>query len=205
VVPLDAGLTPDLPDFVSVVPVRTPTLPPATHTNAWVLGRGDLTVFDPASPWDDEQARLAAALKGRIAQGERVERIVLTHHHDDHVGGAEALRKALGDVPVAAHPVTASLVAGRIRVDETIDDDAVLCCGGVELRALFTPGHAPGHLAFVEATTGVTVAGDLVAGIGTILIAPDDGDLGQYLDSLDRLRASGAKVLLPAHGPALHQ
>ena len=49
-----------------VVPVRTPTLPPATHTNAYVLGRRRLTIIDPASPWPDEQARLAEALQADL-------------------------------------------------------------------------------------------------------------------------------------------
>src|SRR5690606_38154488 len=94
---------------VRVLAVRSPTLPPATHTNCYVAGTDRLTVFDPASPWPEEQARLAEALD---AAG-RVERVVLTHHHPDHVSGTEALRRHLADlghdVPVLAHPRTAAL------------------------------------------------------------------------------------------------
>lgn len=192
-------------DGIAVVPVRTPTLAPATHTNTYIVGEGRLTVFDPASPYEDEQGRLADALLERVATGERVERIVLTHHHDDHVSGAEALRAKLGGVPIVAHLVTAQLVAAKIRVDETWSDNETRDCGGRKLVGLFTPGHAPGHLVFRDEASGAIVAGDLVAGIGTILIDPVDGDLGLYLSSLERIRAIGASVLLPSHGPPLTQ
>ena len=75
--------------------------------------------------------------------------------------------------------------------------------GGIELTALFTPGHAPGHLALLQRDTGTVVAGDLVAGVGTIAIDPREGNLQDYLDSLERLKQEGATTLLPAHGPAL--
>ncbi len=188
---------------VAVVPVRTPTLPPATHTNTWIVGDGELTVFDPASPWEDEQGRLAQALTARVAEGERVARIVLTHHHADHVGGAEALRRQFPDAPILAHPRTTALVADAIRVDRSWEDGEALDCGGRRLVATFTPGHAPGHLVFQDADSGVTIAGDMVAGVGTILIDPRDGDLGEYLDSLARLRALAPTLLLPAHGEPL--
>ena len=80
---------------IAVVAVRTPTLPPATHTNSWVLGRGSLTVVDPASPYEDERLRLHRALAERCRAGERVDRLFLTHHHHDHVAGAMDLRDRL--------------------------------------------------------------------------------------------------------------
>lgn len=192
---------------IRVVAVRTPTLAPATHTNTYVVGEGRLTVFDPASPYEDEQQRLATLLAARIAGGEVLERIVLTHHHDDHVSGAEALRQRFetpdAPIPVAAHPETARRVSGRIRVDEPWEGGERRECGGRTLAALFTPGHAPGHLVFHDIESGAVVAGDMVAGIGTILIDPEDGDLGQYLASLDAMKALDPQVLLPSHGPAL--
>ncbi|MCO4747521.1 MAG: MBL fold metallo-hydrolase [Proteobacteria bacterium] len=195
-------------DFISsriaVVPVRTPTLPPATHTNTWVLGEGELAVFDPASPWEDEQRHLYGMLAERIATGERVSKIVLTHHHHDHVAGAEALRDALGGhIPILAHAETANRV--DLRVDQTLSEGEVLEVGGCTLDLMHTPGHAPGHLVFRDRETRAVVAGDMVAGVGTILIEPGDGHLGQYLDSLERMAASGVGALLPAHGPVLEQ
>jgi ribonuclease/clavin/mitogillin len=189
---------------IARVPVRTPTLPPATHTNTWVLGEGDMAVFDPASPWEGEQRMLYELLAERVAIGERVTHIVLTHHHHDHVAGAEALRDALGgEVPILAHPATAERV--NMRIDATLDEGDVLEVGGCILDLMHTPGHAPGHLVFKDRDTGAMVAGDMVAGVGTILIEPGDGHLGQYLDSLARMKAQGLTALLPAHGPMLEQ
>lgn len=189
---------------IAVVPVRTPTLAPATHTNTWVLGEGELAVFDPASPWEDEQRMLHGMLAERIATGERVSHIVLTHHHHDHVAGAEALRDALGgDIPIFAHEATASRV--DLRVDEHLEEGQLLEVGGCRLDIMHTPGHAPGHLVFRDQDTGSVVAGDMVAGVGTILIEPGDGHLGQYLESLERMRATDPGALLPAHGPVLDQ
>lgn len=192
---------------IDVVPVRTPTLPPATHTNVWLVGDGRITVVDPASPWEDEQARLFDVLWERVSAGERVERLFLTHHHHDHVAGAVDLQRRfreLGrEVPISAHPVTIELLAERVPVQEAVEHDDVLVCGNRTLRAIHTPGHAPGHLVLHDESSGAMVAGDMVAGVGTIAIDPVEGDLQDYLDSLERLASRAPRVLLPAHGPAL--
>lgn len=194
-------------DGLEIVAVRTPTLPPATHTNTWIVGEGALTVIDPASPFEDEQRRFFDHLDERRATGEEVERILLTHHHHDHVSGVVALVAALADegvrVPVLAHAATAELVRDRIVVDEHIEDGSILRAGGRTLTALHTPGHAPGHLVFQDEGAGWMIAGDMVAGIGTILLHPDEGDLGHYLASLERMRRCSPTVLLPSHGPDL--
>ena len=193
-----------LPVGFACVPVRTPTLPPATHTNCWLVGQGLISVFDPASPYEDEQRLLARTLQARIAGGEAVERIVLTHHHHDHIAGAAALRDIIGsEIPILAHAETARRIAEDIRIDATLADGERLECGSVTLDTLHTPGHAPGHLAFRSTDGAAVIAGDLVAGVGTILIDPRDGHLTQYLDSLERVRALGTERLLPAHGPVL--
>jgi ribonuclease/clavin/mitogillin len=192
---------------IQVVPVRTPTLPPATHTNCYIVGKGSLSIFDPASPWEDEQQHLNAQLQTRFEKNEKVERIVLTHHHADHVSGALALQshlRTLGqDVPILAHPKTAELLGETLPVDEDWNDAQEIDCGGRTLKALFTPGHAPGHLIFLDPQSRAVIAGDMVAGLGTIILEPHEADLGQYLDSLSMMRTLKASVLLPAHGPPL--
>ena len=187
---------------ISVVPVRTPTLPPATHTNTYAVGHDTLTLVDPASPYEDEQERLASVLR---ETGLPIERVLLTHHHHDHVSGVHALRDAFPDVVVAAHDLTIQRLAGRVTVDERLEDGDVIECGGVTLNALFTPGHAPGHLVFHDHDSGAVIAGDMVAGVGTILIDEVDGDLELYLNSLQAMRDLRPTVLLPAHGEPLRQ
>lgn len=190
---------------IDVVPVRTPTLPPATHTNTWILGDAHLSIVDPASPWEDEQARLFADLSARVEAGATIERIVLTHHHHDHVSGAVDLQRRFAQrgcvLPIATHAATAALLSFEIQ--ETIVDRQVLRCDGLQLVAHHTPGHAPGHLVFHDPDSGAVVAGDLVAGIGTIAIDPREGDLQDYLDSLEHVRGLSPTALLPAHGPIL--
>jgi glyoxylase-like metal-dependent hydrolase (beta-lactamase superfamily II) len=190
---------------VGVFPVRTPTLPPATHTNCYLVGADEVVVIDPASPYAEEQAALDAALADLAGQGRRIVEIWLTHHHGDHVGGAAHLAARLG-VPVAAHPVTAALVSPGISVARPLADGETMALAGEpvrRLRPVFTPGHAPGHLCFLEETTGFLVAGDMVAGIGTILIDPDEGDMRLYLASLERMKALAPRALLPAHGDVI--
>ncbi len=177
---------------VRVIPVRTPTLPPATHTNVWLLGDHHVTVIDPASPYPDEQERLDDILEMYM-----VERIVLTHHHQDHVGGAVDLRARTG-VRIAAHRATAQRVP--FEVDEFIEDGDVLGTDAGVWTAVHTPGHAPGHLCFHNPGLGLVV-GDMVTGIGTILLDPPEGVLSEYLASLQALLDLAPTRLYPAHGP----
>ena len=180
---------------VAVVSVRTPTIPPATHTNTWILGDRRVVVVDPASPWGDEQARLAEALSDV-----EVAAIVLTHHHADHVGGAADLAARTG-APVWAHPETQGRVP--VAVTRTLEDHDVLVTDAGSWRVIHTPGHDRGHICLHDEASGAVVAGDMVAGVGTILLDPPEGDLARYLASLDRLRGLRPTRLLPAHGPTI--
>lgn len=188
-------LTP-VSEGVRVIALQTPTLPPATHTNTYVLGARDVVVVEPASPSPQEQQRLFDAL-GRASL--RVRAVFLTHHHVDHIGAVEAVVARTG-APVWAHAQTASRVpfaVDRMLTEgEEIEDDTGRCWS-----VLHTPGHAPGHLVLRD-PEGVLVAGDMVAGVGTILIEPSEGHMASYLASLERMR-EGSRVLLPSHGPPL--
>lgn len=186
---------------IVLFPVRTPTLPPATHTNCYIVGKERLIVIDPASPFPKEQQRLAAfidALPGTV------EAIALTHEHHDHVGGAVALAEHLGKgkrLPIWAHAEAAKRV--QFTVDHHLEDGDVIDLGTVTLDVLHTPGHARGHLCYIDRADRSAIVGDMVAGLGTILIEPGDGDLQVYLDQLARLRDRDLSVLMPSHGPAM--
>jgi glyoxylase-like metal-dependent hydrolase (beta-lactamase superfamily II) len=177
---------------IRTLALRTPTLPPAAHTNVYLVGPvgGPVVVVDPGSPYPEEQAALAAALTDVP-----IAAIALTHHHGDHTGGAQALADARG-VPIVAHAVTADALEGIVTVTRTLADGEDID----GLVAVHTPGHAWGHLCFTLGNA--TIAGDMVAGVGTILIAPGDGDMAVYFQSLERLLAVGG-TLLPAHGPPI--
>ncbi len=186
-----------------VLPVRTRTIPPATHTNVWMPGGERFVLFDPGSDRPEELGRLRRLVDRRREGGVPLESIVLTHHHPDHISGAAALARTL-DVPVAAHPRTLETLAAPAGVaTREIRDGDVIDLGGVTLRTLHTPGHAVGHLAFEVPERDAVIAGDLLSGFSTILIHPDEGDMGDYLASLRRIRDTGRSRMLPAHGPPL--
>jgi len=198
------GLVPAATDDVPATPVpvapgirvlalRSPTLPPAAHTNVYLVGpeTGPVAVIDPGSPYPDQQALLDRALSEVPAAA-----ILLTHHHGDHIGGASALAQRWS-IPIAAHAATARRLAGRVNVTRTIEDGET----AYGATAIFTPGHAEGHLCF--AVGDATIAGDMVAGLGTILVDPVEGDMAVYVASLERLLARPPMMLLPAHGPMI--
>ena len=225
---LSAGIRPDLVErFLSIeqargvperritfrpnyicFPVRTPTRPPATHTCCYIVHNSkEMLIFDPGSPYEDEQQALAECVDEMIAEGRHVREIILTHLHPDHVGGVNALKSHLGGaVPVGAHAQTAAALED-IHVDHLIEDDEVITLARepqIQLRALHTPGHALGHLCFHDEARGVLMTGDNIVGVGSVLIDPPQGNMRDYLQSLERMRSlSGLSVLLGGHGPAV--
>lgn len=196
-----------VPD-VLMVPLETATLPPATTTNAYLIGAKDVLVLDPGGE-GAEAERLVRHVRRRVAEtGGRPAGIVVTHHHGDHVGGAAAAASAL-DVPVHAHPETWSRWAGSAglraagRARELREGDTMKLSGGERLRAMHTPGHAAGHVALLEETQGSLFAGDLVSGLSTILIDSGPGEFDRFIASLERIRDAGARTIFPAHGPPM--
>jgi endoribonuclease LACTB2 len=198
-------------------PVRTPTKPPATHTNCYLIyNSSEILVIDPGSPYEDEQQALAECVDDLLgvgrAGGKTVREIILTHVHPDHAAGVNALNDHLEQklgarVPVAAHGLTAESLKNQVNVDRYIEADEVLEFSGepsIRLRALYTPGHAHGHLCFYDERTGALLSGDNIVGFGSVLIDPPEGNMRDYLDSLERMRAlPNLTVLFGGHGPAI--
>jgi glyoxylase-like metal-dependent hydrolase (beta-lactamase superfamily II)/8-oxo-dGTP pyrophosphatase MutT (NUDIX family) len=205
---LEAGAIPPIffAPAVQMIPLLAPALAPLTHTNAFLVGTGPVYLIDPGATDPDEQRRLFGALDAAAAEGRRVSAVVLTHHHPDHVGAANAVA-ARHRVPVWAHPWTAERLRGRIEVDRPLNEGDRLDLGPApggsgrwHLESLFTPGHAPGHLAFWEPRYRLLFAGDMVSTLSSVIVAPPEGDLTLYLDSLRRLMNFDCRLLLPAHG-----
>jgi len=162
-----------------------------TGNNTYLLDGTIPTLIDAGVGHPDHLAAIAAALGGRpLAQ------VLLTHKHTDHVTGVPALAARWPELRVR------SLDAATGAGPDLLNDGQYVHAGDTVVRVLATPGHAPDHACFVSGDDVYT--GDLIRTGGTIVIAASrGGDLRAYLDSLRRVRALGAKRLLPGHGPAI--
>jgi ribonuclease/clavin/mitogillin len=190
----------ELSRTIALFPARTPTLPPATHTNSYALGSREVLLVEPATPYEDERRAWVEWARSLPAQGRTLAAVVATHHHIDHVGGARELLAELR-LPLWAHAETAKRL--DVPVARTlVDGETLVLHGAVEERwtVLHTPGHAPGHVCLWNEEERAVVVGDMVASEGTILIEPRDGDMRVYLEQLERLAALDARLALPAHG-----
>ncbi|MBL8955421.1 MAG: MBL fold metallo-hydrolase [Myxococcaceae bacterium] len=186
---------------IRIFPLRTPTLPPAAHTNCYVVGNSDLLIVDPGSPDDEETDRLLSFVRELMTDGYKPRAVVLTHHHGDHVGGAARVMKEL-NLPLWCHAVTAERLP-ELNAARLLNDNELIPLGGIDLIVHHTPGHARGHICLEHKASHAMIVGDMVAGVGTIVIDPPEGDMGEYLRQLQRLKDLGARTLYPAHGPPL--
>jgi glyoxylase-like metal-dependent hydrolase (beta-lactamase superfamily II) len=179
----------------TIILAPNPSLMSGPGTNTIVLGSGigGATVIDPAV---DDTAYLDTIVEEGAKRGD-IGRILITHGHPDHVGGALALKKRLG-VPVYAFSREGVPVA-----DEEIADGTAFPAGDDTLRTIHTPGHRFDHLCYFLEGQGTLFAGDMVAGVGTVVIIPPEGDMQDYLDSLKRLQEMDIAEIVPAHGPTI--
>jgi endoribonuclease LACTB2 len=182
-------------------PMRTKPLPPATHTNAYLVGERELVLIDPGSDAPEELEQLFALIDQLAAVGRRLKMIVVTHHHSDHRAGADAVRTRYR-VPVVGHPDAAK----HLRLDVALKDGEWIPllpgeAGDWNLHVLHTPGHTRDGLCLLHRRTRSLFCGDLIpGGRGTVIIDPPDGDMAQYLASLSRLLEEPVEALFPAHG-----
>lgn len=179
-----------------------------TGTGTYIVGRDQpgagVAVIDPG-PIDD--AHLASLLEA--VRGQTVSHILVTHTHRDHAPLARPFAEAVGAPILAARPPVRTVHASAA-LDEDDDDafrpDVALTGGerlvgdGWTIEALFTPGHASNHMAFVLEDENALFCGDHVMGWSTTVIAPPDGDMADYMTSLDGVIARQFTTLWPTHG-----
>jgi hydroxyacylglutathione hydrolase len=157
-------------------------------TNTYLLGERELVVVDPG-PSDAEHVDRIVQTAGEV--GAPIVLIVVTHHHPDHLPGADRLRRKTG-AALAAHE-------GIAAVDRPLAHGQQVPADGETLEVVATPGHASTHLCFLLRERELLFSGDHVVGHGTVVISPPDGDMGAYLDSLALLRQYPVRRILPGH------
>jgi ribonuclease/clavin/mitogillin len=191
---------------VMLAPLATATLPPATTTNCVLIGEQRVFILDPATELERDRERLFETLDRWLVEGKTLGGVLLSHHHPDHVGAVQVTAERYG-LEVFAHPETlARLDLGGVpsapiehghKFDLGLAPDG---SPGWTLEAFFTPGHALGHLVFIESRYRTAIVGDLVSTLSTIVIDPPEGHMATYLESLQAILDKNIGVLVPAHG-----
>jgi glyoxylase-like metal-dependent hydrolase (beta-lactamase superfamily II) len=191
-----------------VTRVLAPNASPYTFsgTQTHVVGTRDLAIIDPGP--DDGQHIQALC---RVIADRPVAAIVITHHHRDHSPASRPLAAITG-APIVG-PRAHYVVSDAARLDAAFDaeyaPDRVLAEGdlvagdGWTLQAIATPGHTSNHFAYALRESGALFSGDHVMGWATSVVSPPDGDMGDYMASLDKLLVRDDRVYYPGHGEAI--
>ena len=178
-----------------------------TGTCAYVVGSGEVAIVDPG-PKSEAQVE---ALLGAIA-GERLAAILVTHTHLDHAPAAALLRARSGAqiIGCAPHqPLDRGKIEGptldaahdaNYAPDKILEDGETLRVGGATLQAIATPGHTANHLCYALIEEKTLFTGDHVMAWATTVVAPPDGSMRAYLDSIEKLLGRDDRLYWPAHG-----
>jgi ribonuclease/clavin/mitogillin len=197
-----------LPDFtrhsqrVATVLGHNPGPFTGPGTNTYIVGAGGRPLLlDTGAGVPVYEEMLPEALK-QLSRTDKLDRIVCTHAHADHIGGVPQVHRRFGSLEVLKKPWPGKDEVARAPIS-AIEDGAKIEVEGATLRAIHTPGHAPDHLCFFLEEERAVFTGDVVLGAGTTVIPDDTGDLGQYMDSLRRLLELDPVLIYPAHGPVV--
>ncbi|MFI5509777.1 MBL fold metallo-hydrolase [Mycobacterium sp. NPDC051804] len=177
-------------ETASVLLCDNPGIMTLEGTNTWVLqgpGSDEMVIVDPG-PEDDEHIELIAGL-GKIPL------VLISHKHEDHTGAIDKIVDRTG-------AVVRSVGSGFLRgLGGPLTDGEVIDAAGLRITVMATPGHTADSVSFLLDDAVLTA--DTVLGRGTTVIDKEDGSLREYLDSLQRLRGVGHRMVLPGHGPDL--
>ncbi|MDP3895088.1 MAG: MBL fold metallo-hydrolase [Mesorhizobium sp.] len=177
-------------------------------TNSYIVGAETLAIVDPGPEDDAHYTALIAAIAGRP-----VSHIFVSHTHRDHSPLARRLQAATGAIVAAEGPHRSArpLRIGELNpLDASADtefapdlvlaDDRLVSGDGWAMRTIHTPGHAANHVVFALEGTGVLFSADHVMAWATSIVAPPDGAMSDYMESLERMLARDDRIYLPGHG-----
>jgi glyoxylase-like metal-dependent hydrolase (beta-lactamase superfamily II)/8-oxo-dGTP pyrophosphatase MutT (NUDIX family) len=186
------GVPKRLDRFVTRVIAPNPGMMTGPGTNSYLVGEDQLAVIDPGPLIDSHVRRILDEAKGRLRW------ILCTHTHVDHSPAAAALKQASG-AQIVGRPAPSGQDA-TFSPDRIPDDEERFTLGKLSFKALHTPGHASNHLCYLLEETGMLFTGDHVMQGSTVVINPPDGNMRQYLASLERLLVLEIAILAPGHG-----
>jgi glyoxylase-like metal-dependent hydrolase (beta-lactamase superfamily II) len=173
-------------------------------TQTYLLGERELAVIDPGPDLPDHLDALERAIGGRPVRA-----IVCTHTHRDHSPASRPLHERTGAPIIGCAPLALETVGPRADAafdgdyspERVLKDGEELEIDGEPMTAVATPGHTSNHLCL--AYRGALITGDHVMGWSTTVVVPPDGDMAEYMRSLDKLRQRDDRIYYPAHGPAV--
>ena len=177
-----------------------------TGTQTYLVGTSEVAVIDPGPDLPEHVEAIAEAIGGRP-----VAAILCTHTHRDHSPAAAPLAQRTGAAIVGCAPLALEAVGpradaafdGDYRPDRVLEDGEAIAVDGRAITAVATPGHTSNHLCFALEGSGALFTGDHVMGWSTTVVVPPDGDMADYMCSLEKLRQRDDRILYPAHGPAV--
>lgn len=177
-------------------------------TGTYIIGEGKVAVIDPGPA---DSVHIDSLLKG--LDGETISHVLVTHTHMDHSPGCALLREHC-DAPTYAYgPHGAGKLESGIQVEEggdmefepdvLVKDGDIISGDGWSVECVYTPGHTSNHMCFAYREQKALFTGDHVMGWSTSIISPPDGDMGDYLKSLEKLLGRDDKIFWPTHGPSI--
>ncbi len=189
------------------LPVRSNTLPPADRTNAMIVGP---FLLDPSPADEAELERLIRTMEAFAVEHHPVEALFLTHHHPDHHQFANVLARRLG-LPIHLSEDTQRRIEGRkgrayfegIALHHRRDGEVLTRWRGEEVLVIAVPGHDEGQLALAPRGMAWFFVGDLIQGVGTVVISAPEGHMGRYFQTLEKVIALDPGVIIPSHGIAM--
>ena len=191
-------------DGIQILAVRSATLPPATRTNALLLGDADATklLVDPSPNSEEEYRCLLNTIEGKM-----LDAVFLTHHHPDHHQFSNQLARLLC-IPIILSEDTLyrlTLKYGgnyfeNVKLQFAAENEELTRWHGSPVRVYEIPGHDAGHLGLAPDSRAWFLVGDLIQGIGTVVIPSPEGDMATYFSTLEKVIALNPEVIIPSHG-----
>ena len=177
-----------LSPYVRRIVAENPSAMTGPGTNTYLLGIDEIAVIDPGPDTDEHLDAITGC------GGDRIRWILLTHTHPDHAPGAARLKARTGA------EVCAFDDRDETPVDRTLGDAETIETTEFRIRAIHTPGHASNHLCYLLEEERTLFSGDHIMDGSTVVIAPPDGDMAAYLQSLQKVRIKRLKAIAPGHG-----